>query len=613
MADVQLPGLRAPHTRWVPPRESLHDQPAAYQRYVVGVIAGGLIGYALVLPHITVSNVLAVAAAFFASYIVLPVAPRVGGGIRIFNTPLLYSLGLLMTPSNALLGTGLGGLLGNWLIVRRPMWRAAFAGVLNAVSAVIPSILVWGGLVHHTTIAFALILAPMPAVALAYTVNSVLNAALNHFRYDFSFWGECRAAMTENLGDQGLDAYFIFPIALLAAMLPRPWWPALFLVGLAVSWVNAIYMLAQTRRQDEGATRVAAQTVPADDPQLRQVAEDLGQGVAMTTVDGTVLGMTEPAMRTFGRSVLPANAQLTDLCVPEDAGRITRAIALVCRTSTETTTDVRVIDAAGSCRWLRLGFVNRLHDVSVRRVVVTVRDVTEATAPWQRLRGYADRLLTGRLFAAQERELTRVAREIEDKFRQVLAVMRHNVGSMQAAVGERPSAHTADQIVAITDDTTRSMQGLIDGMQRAAATLQRELRPPALDDLGLVAALHAYCADADLPSVRIAFHSEVPETRRFRRDVELSAYRIVHDVLSAIPENGPRMFGRVSVAVRNGELRVVIEHAAGPPLEEVGPADRGLLTMLQERAKVAGGSVAWEAAADGCIRFVVTLPADEER
>jgi PAS domain-containing protein len=533
--------------------------------------------------------------------------------MRIFNTPLLYSLGLLMTPPNAFLGAGLGGLLGNWLIVRRPMWRAAFAGVLNAVSAVIPSILVWGWLVHHTTIAFAMILSPMPAVALAYTVNSVLIAALNHFRYDFSFWGECRSAMTENLGDQGLDAYFIFPIALLAAVLPRPWWPALFLVGLAVSWVNAVYMLAQTRRQDEGAARVAAQTVPADDPRLRQVAENLGQGVALTTVDGTILGMTEPAMRTFGRSVLPANAQLTDLCMPDDAARVTRAIALVCRTSTETTTDVRVIDASGGRRWLRLGFVNRLHDVSVRRVVVTVRDVTEATAPWQQLRGYADRLLTGRLFAAQERELARVAREIEDKFRQVLAVMRHNLGSMRAAVRGQPSAHTVDQIVAITDDTAQSMQGLIDGMQRAAATLQRELQPPALADLGLVAALQVYCADADLPSARIAFHSEVPETRRFRRDVELSAYRIVHDVLSAIPENGARVFGRVSVAVQNGGLRVVIEHTGEPPPEEAGPADRSLLTMLQERAKVVGGSVAREAAADGCVRFVVTLPADEER
>src|SRR5690348_15163548 len=86
VADVQPPGLQARITRWVPPRESFHDQPPAYQRYVVGVIAGGLIGYALALPHVTISNVLAVATAFFASYVVLPVAPRVGGGMRIFNT-----------------------------------------------------------------------------------------------------------------------------------------------------------------------------------------------------------------------------------------------------------------------------------------------------------------------------------------------------------------------------------------------------------------------------------------------------------------------------------------------------------------------------------------------
>jgi two-component system NarL family sensor kinase len=253
-----------------------------------------------------------------------------------------------------------------------------------------------------------------------------------------------------------------------------------------------------------------------------------------------------------------------------------------------------------------------LHDVSVRRVVVTVRDVTQATAPWQQLREYADRLLTGRLFAAQERELTRVANEIEDKFRQVLAVMRHNVKSMQAAVQGRSSVRTADQIVVIMDDTARYMQNLIDGMQQAAATLQRELQPPALEDLGLVAALHAYCMDADLLSVRIAFHSEVPETRRFRRAVELCAYRIVHDVLSAVPKNCQGTSGRLSIAVLNGHLRVVIEHTAGPPIEEAGP-DRSLLAMLQERAKVAGGSVAREATPDGGVRFVITLPADEER
>ena len=582
MTAEQAAKSRPAGARWIPPPESFRDMPRAYRAFVIAAVLGGVLITALALPYLNLRTTLVVGAIVLISYVVVPTAPRAGGGLRTFLTPTLYSMALLADPAAALVGTSVAGLLGSMFVWRRPVWRASVhaIGVASLVVGVFPVQF----LLKSTNFTFAMLVAPMVVVAVGYPASLAPGAAAARYRYGFPFWAELRAGMTENVGDQALDAWFVMPIAIGMVLTDPVWWPAWLLGSVAMSRLNAAHMLAQASRFGEGRTRFAAHTVPTEDPQLREVAEELGQGVALATADGVILSMTDSATRAFGRSSLPSNVALGDLCVPEDAGRIARALDHACRTSVEAIADVRVLDASGASRRLRLGFVNRLFDPTLRRIVVTVRDITEGTTPFERLGAYVDHALASQLLATHELEVGQVAQDLENA-RQVLAMTSHN-------------------LVAV--------EGMLHTLQRATGALQRGLRPPALDDLGLLEALRAYCAEAKTEGLNVDLQGELGADQRFARDLELTAYRIVHEGLEALCRGEPAS-ATVTLGVRGPALVITVEKASA------GVADRGLsphgvmLTILHERARLVGGTFRVDRSERDHVRLMAELPTDAHR
>lgn len=130
---------------------------------------------------------------------------------------------------------------------------------------------------------------------------------------------------------------------------------------------------------------------------------------------------------------------------------------------------------------------------------------------------------------------------------------------------------------------------------RAAATdaiddvrrLVYELRPPALDELGLVGALrrHAEQLDTGTPTVTVRAPETLP---RLSAAVEVAAYRIAVEALT----NAVRHSGATTI-----DLRVEVDGALALAVEDDGPASAaewvpgvGLISM-RERAAELGGSV----------------------
>jgi signal transduction histidine kinase len=130
---------------------------------------------------------------------------------------------------------------------------------------------------------------------------------------------------------------------------------------------------------------------------------------------------------------------------------------------------------------------------------------------------------------------------------------------------------------------------------RAAATdaiddvrrLVYELRPPALDEVGLVGALrrHAEQLDTGTPTVTVRAPETLP---RLSAAVEVAAYRIAVEALT----NAVRHSGATTI-----DLRVEVDGALALAVEDDGPASAaewvpgvGLISM-RERAAELGGSV----------------------
>jgi signal transduction histidine kinase len=127
-----------------------------------------------------------------------------------------------------------------------------------------------------------------------------------------------------------------------------------------------------------------------------------------------------------------------------------------------------------------------------------------------------------------------------------------------------------------------------------------ELRPPVLDDHGLVAAIVDRTADDEL-NVRVT----APEPLVLPAAVDLAALRIVTEAVANTRKHAEASSVAVDLAVRDGRLELsVSDDGRGLPAD-VRPGIG--MHSIAERAAELGGTARYDRAASGC-RLLVTLP-----
>ena len=201
--------------------------------------------------------------------------------------------------------------------------------------------------------------------------------------------------------------------------------------------------------------------------------------------------------------------------------------------------------------------------------------------------------------AAQEGERLRVAQELHDEIGQTLTAV--TIRAERAADGDPALAAQALRQVA---DAVRES---LDEVRRIA----RELRPEALDDLGLVNALIALCTRVGAqggPRVRRELQGELPP---LPPDVELVVYRIAQEGLT----NALRHSGADSVTVslkadaETVTLSVTDDGEGMPP--ELPPGTAGIAGM-RERALLVGGRLSIESRPGQGTEVRLTIPAPRD-
>lgn len=187
--------------------------------------------------------------------------------------------------------------------------------------------------------------------------------------------------------------------------------------------------------------------------------------------------------------------------------------------------------------------------------------------------------LSRRLLEVQERERRHLARELHDEIGQVLTVAKMR---LQSSLGPGK----AQDAVA-----------LLDRLLAQVRSLSLNLRPPLLDDLGLVPALHWLVQQpqsrASLPRVQL---STAPDIGRFEPTTETACFRIAQEALTNALRHASARTITVSVTAGAGSVRLAVvddgigfDAAAARTRAEAG-ASLGLLGM-HERALLAGGTL----------------------
>jgi signal transduction histidine kinase len=205
-------------------------------------------------------------------------------------------------------------------------------------------------------------------------------------------------------------------------------------------------------------------------------------------------------------------------------------------------------------------------------------EIAERRAAEERVRE-----LLGRQVQAVEDERSRISRELHDTLGQHLAAL---------ALALKATAEHAGGPV---HDHVKRAQASLDLMENELDRLSYELRPLALDDLGLAEALRSHAAQwSDETGIKVDVHTHGLRTSRLPAVVETTVYRIVQEGLTNVRKHAQATRVGLIVERRKDQLRVVLEDdGVGFDAANVTP-DKGRrlgLRGMSERARLVGGEL----------------------
>jgi len=211
------------------------------------------------------------------------------------------------------------------------------------------------------------------------------------------------------------------------------------------------------------------------------------------------------------------------------------------------------------------------------------RDVTEQKRMDENLRFYLRQVTR-----AQEEERKRISHELHDDTIQALVVLSRQLDTL--ASGDK----------GLSKENRLRLDGLwqqTDNILRGVRRLSQDLRPAALDRLGLLPALEWLASDAtEYSGIATKVNVMGKRERRFPEEIELVIFRITQEALRNVWRHSGATSAEITVEFGESKTRITIsDNGKGFNLpEKIGDlAKDGKLGLagMQERAQLVGGTL----------------------
>lgn len=245
-------------------------------------------------------------------------------------------------------------------------------------------------------------------------------------------------------------------------------------------------------------------------------------------------------------------------------------------------------------------------DGAIVGAVVTARDITA----WKRAQAdlQASHAALQRLVAVQDRiqeeERKRIARELHDELAQLLAMIGIQIRMASRALGDDPG-----RVALLLADAAATATDAITSTRR----IINHLRPPALEELGLVEALRALALEFTRRSgveCDVRADDRAGDLAALHPDVAACLYRVAQESLNNVVKHAHAQRVRVSLSSVDGSrvMLSVRDDGVGIRPHDRGKPDSFGLPGMSERVRAVGGelSVSSEPEAGTTISAVVT-------
>ena len=247
--------------------------------------------------------------------------------------------------------------------------------------------------------------------------------------------------------------------------------------------------------------------------------------------------------------------------------------------------DVNFDQPSGHILTLKNGHDYRLDIVAMpmgpsdQRRQLNLEDVTEERSEERRSREFARQIIQ-----VEEDQRRQLARELHDEPLQLFLYLARSLETLGSVPG------VPNEVVTGLSEARHQS---LDAASRLR-TLARDLRPPALDQLGLVAALSSLIAHLDGEEGPRAQLEVQGSARRLLPDVELGAFRIVQESSNNSLRHAKARHLDVIVAFTEDRVALtIVDDGQGFNSSESrssGPAPSLGITGMRERARLLGGN-----------------------
>lgn len=195
--------------------------------------------------------------------------------------------------------------------------------------------------------------------------------------------------------------------------------------------------------------------------------------------------------------------------------------------------------------------------------------------------------LLHKVVSAQEDERQRISRELHDETGQALTSLL-----VQLKILEK--CERLDDVQTQVSGIRQLTQHTLHEVRRLAA----DLRPSALDDLGLISALESYIDNyANKSGLAVGFMPRNMDQERLPYDMEIVLYRVVQESLTNILRHAQATHVRVTIERQQDHIRLsVVDDGCGFDLARVmAGKEHGLgLLGMQERIELLGGTLRFD-------------------
>ncbi len=213
------------------------------------------------------------------------------------------------------------------------------------------------------------------------------------------------------------------------------------------------------------------------------------------------------------------------------------------------------------------------------------------------------RQLLERIIDAQEEERQRVARELHDETGQALTALLMSLESVQANLPDLapPQQEYLGRAKTLTENALRDLRTII-----------YDLRPTALDDLGLVPAIRWYAEQHLGPlGVQVTLEANVWNKARLPASMETVLFRVMQEAINNVARHAKARHAWIALE-ENGVGSIARIKDDGQGFDPAEPRTRWGLVGMRERVNLIGGRVDIQSAPGGGTQIEIWIPRERK-